>query len=143
MAVCWLMIKRADGAGPASAAVLLPGQGRLLFSPPSGSACLRCPASGCRVDAGEVQFPDGPGPGDQRDHEACVIAARMRSIKLQGLDEDQGTLGAVSAAGGVTENRPGLLAVAEQRAQGGEGLRRRLPWRAMLTSAGLTSRRWT
>jgi hypothetical protein len=41
---------------------------------------------------------------------------------LQRLDEDQGTLGTAEAAGAVAEDRAGLLAVAEQRAQGGDGL---------------------
>ena len=41
---------------------------------------------------------------------------------LQRLDEDQGTLAVADAAGGVAEDRAGLPGVAEQRAQGGEGL---------------------
>jgi hypothetical protein len=41
---------------------------------------------------------------------------------LQRLDEDQRALAVADAAGGVAEDRAGLLCVAEQRAQGGEGL---------------------
>src|ERR1035441_4005831 len=41
---------------------------------------------------------------------------------LQRLDEDQGALAVADAAGGVAEDRAGLLGVAEQRPQGGKGL---------------------
>ena len=108
------------------------------------------------VDVTEVQLPDGPGPGGmdggQYDREAGGRGDRggcglVYLGGLQRLDEDQGTLGAAGAAGGVAEDRAGLLGVAEQRPQGAVRVwRRRLPCRspvAAVTSAAVTSRRWT
>jgi hypothetical protein len=83
------------------------------------------------VDVAEMQLPDGLGPGGvdggQGDREAGGRRDRGGGglVYLGGqqrLDEDQGTLAVVDAAGGVAEDRAGLLGVAEQRAQGGQGL---------------------
>ena len=102
----------------------------------------------------EVKLPDGLGPGGV-DGGQCDREAGGRCDGgggglvylggLQRLDEDQGTLAVPDAAGGVAEDPAGFLAVAEQRAQGGEGLPARLPDRspvAAMTSAPVTSRRW-
>ena len=78
-----------------------------------------------------MKLPDGLGPGGvdggQGDREAggrCDRGGRglVYLGGLQRLDEDQGPLAVADAAGGVAEDRAGFLAVAEQRAQGGEGL---------------------
>ena len=83
------------------------------------------------VDVAEVKLPDGLGPGGvdggQGDREAggrCDGGGGglVYLGGLQRLDEDQGTLAVADAAGGVAEDRAGLLGVAEQRPQGGEGL---------------------
>ena len=83
------------------------------------------------VGVAEMKLPDGPGPGGvdggQCDREAGGGGdggggGLVDLGGLQRLDEDQGTLAVADAAGGVAEDRAGLLGVAEQRAQGGEGL---------------------
>ena len=75
------------------------------------------------VDIAEMKFPDCLGPGGmnggQGDREAGGRGdGGSRGLVylggLQRLDEDQGTLAVVDAAGGVAEDRAGLLGVAEQ-----------------------------
>ena len=123
---------RVGGAGPAAAAVLQPGQEQARGQVVERAALARDDQPPvAEVDVAEMQFPDGPGPGGvdggQRDREAgggrdgggCSL---VYLGGLQRLDEDQGPLAVAEAAGGVAEDRAGLLAVAEQRAHGGEGL---------------------
>ena len=123
---------RVGGAGPAAAAVLQPGQeqapGQVVER--AGPARDDQPPA-AEVDVAEMKLPDGLGPGGvhggQGDREAggrCDGGGRglVYLGGLQRLDEDQGTLAVADAAGGVAEDRAGLLGVAEQRAQGGEGL---------------------
>ena len=83
------------------------------------------------VDVAEMKFPDGLGPGGvdggqcdreaggRRDGGGCGL---VYLGGLQRLDEVQRPLAVADAAGGIAEDRAGLLGVAEQRAQGGEGL---------------------
>ena len=133
MAVCWLMI-RCGLAVPgqrrprccSQARSRLPGQVVERAGPARDD---QPPAA--EVDVAEMELPDGLGPGGvdggQRDREAGGGGdggggGLVDLGGLQRLDEDQGTLAVADAAGGVAEDRAGLLGVAEQRAQGGEGL---------------------
>src|SRR6266702_1054221 len=120
------------GAGPAVAAVLEPGQEQV-----SGQVIERSGVAGegerpvAGVGVIEVQLRDGPGAGGvhggQGEREAggggdgggCGLADVGG---LERLEEVQGPLAVPDAAGGVGEDRAGLLGVAEQRAQRGEGL---------------------
>ena len=123
---------RVGGAGPAAAAVGQPGQEQVPGQVVERAGRARDdqpPAA--QVGVAEVKLPDGPGPGGvdggQGDREAggggdgggCGL---VDVCGLQRLDEDQGTLAVADAAGGVAEDRAGLLGVAEQRPQGGERL---------------------
>src|ERR1019366_3680149 len=84
-----------------------------------------------QVDVGEAELADGSGPGGvdggQGEREAggggdgggCGL---VYLAGLEGLQEAQGPLAVGDAAGGVSEDRAGFLAVPEQRAQRGEGL---------------------
>ena len=123
---------RVGGAGPAAAAVLQPGQeqvgGQVVER--AGRACDEQPPA-AEVGVAEMEFPDGLGPGGvdggQGDREAGGGGdggggGLVYLGGLQRLDEDQGTLAVADAAGGVAEDRAGFPGVAEQRAQGGEGL---------------------
>src|SRR6266566_3068145 len=120
------------GARPAAAAVLQPGQQQV-----PGEVIERAgPARNdqplvAEVDVVEVEFADGLGPGGVDGGQGERGAGGRgdgggRGLVylggLQRLDEDQGTLAVVDAAGGVAEDPAGLLAVPEQRAQGGESL---------------------
>ena len=134
MAVCWLMI-RCGLAVPGQRWPRCCSQARSRFAVRSSSGRAR-PAMTSRrlppeVGVVEMKFPDGLGPGGvdggQGDREAGGGregggGGPVYLCGLQRLDEDQGTLAVADAAGGVAEDRAGLLGVAEQRAQGGEGL---------------------
>jgi hypothetical protein len=143
------------GAGPAVAAVLQPGQQQA-----AGQVVERAGLAGdgdapvAEVGVVQVKFPDGLGPGrvdgGQGDREAvgrgdrgcCGLADFPGS---QRLDDDQRSLAVADACGGVPEDPAGLLAVAKQRPQGGEGLAAPGGGRssvAAATSAAVTSRRW-
>ena len=83
------------------------------------------------VGVAEMKLPDGLGPGGvhggQGDREAGGRGdggggGLVDLGGLQRLDEVQGPLAVADAAGGVAEDRAGLLGVAEQRPQGGKGL---------------------
>ena len=123
---------RVGGAGPAAAAVLQPGQEQACGQVVERAGYARDDQPPvAEVGVAEVKLPDGLGPGGvdggQGDREAgggregggCGL---VYLGGLQRLDEDQGMLAVTGAAGGVAEDRAGLLAMAEQRAQGGEGL---------------------
>ena len=133
VAVCWLMIR---------CGLAVPGQRRPRCCSQARSRCLVRSSSGrgvpamtsrqaAQVGVAEMKLPDGPGPGGvdcgQCHREAgsggdgggCGL---VDVCWLQRLDDDQGMLAVADAAGGVAEDRAGLLGVAEQRPQGGERL---------------------
>ena len=123
---------RVGGAGPAAAAVLQPGQEQVAGQVIERAGLARDDQPPvAEVGVVEMQLPDGLGPGGvhggQGDREAGGRGdGGGRGLVylggLQRLDEDQGPLAVADAAGGVAEDRAGLPGVAEQRAQGGEGL---------------------
>ncbi len=100
---------RVGGAGPAAAAVLQPGQEQAFGQVVERAGPARNdqpPVAG--VDVVEMKFADGLGPGGvdggQGDREAggrCDGGSRglVYLGGLQRLDEDQGTLAVVDAAG--------------------------------------------
>jgi hypothetical protein len=113
---------RVGGAGPSAVAVLEPGQQQV-----AGQVIERAGPAGdgqapvAEVDVVEVEFPDGLGPGrvdgGQRDRQAGSgrdgRGGGLSDLsQLERLDEVQWPQADADAAGGIGEDRAGLLAVA-------------------------------
>ena len=138
MAVCWLMIR---------CGLAVPGQRRprccsQARSRLPGQVVERAGLAGddqppvAEVDVAEMKLSDGLGPGGvdggQRDREAGGGGeggggGLVYLGGLQRLDEDQGTLAVADAAGGVAEDRAGLLAWPNSERRAVRVCRRRLP----------------
>ena len=112
------------GARPPVAAVLQPGQEQVAGQVIEGAGLAADDQpSVAEVNAGEVKFADGLGPGrvdgGQGEGEAggrgdgggCGLADVGG---LQRLEQDQGPLAVADAAGGIGEDRAGCPGVAEQ-----------------------------
>ncbi len=120
---------RPGGAWPPVAAVLEPGEEQVpgqVIQRAGLAADDQPPAAG--IDVGQVELADGLGPGrvdgGQGEREAGGGGdgggpSLVYLAGLKWLEEAQGPLAVVDAAGGVAEDRAGFLAVPEQGTQGG------------------------